>query len=179
MLLAFLHPLFRLLFSFQRPSFSCDRLSTLSCPPSPVNTFFLLKNSSAISFCRHRSGQLLYLNRFTMSRSFFRSGSFCCRPEIACAFSGAHLSTKPGPACQYLFSSERAFSRPASPAFFLRCARGTFIPILPSLVNTFVQVFPSCISKTWVAEPLTVQGQCASYNYTLKNDFWRGNICNA
>jgi hypothetical protein len=54
----------------------------ISEPPHPVNIFFLLR---------------LF---------FFR------RPEAACAFSGAHLSTKPGPACQYLFSSKRAFFNP-------------------------------------------------------------------
>ena len=54
-------------------------------PPPPVNTFFLLKNSSAISSCRHRSGQPLYLNRLTLSTSFFAAAlfSFAVRVPLA------------------------------------------------------------------------------------------------
>ncbi len=110
-------------------------------PASICQHFFQKKNSSAISFCRHRSGQPLYLNRQTLSTTFFAPAFFFRRPGPACAFSGAHLSTKPGPDCQYLFLSERAFSRPAPPSVFPRCARGTFIPTQPSPVNYFVQVF--------------------------------------
>ena len=111
--------------------------------PASVCQYFFFKQSSACPSCRQRSGQLLYLNCKTLSIPFFNPGFSCHRPKSAGAFSGAQLSTKPGPACQYLFSSERTFSRTHSPNDFLRCARGTFIPAPHSLVNTFVYVFSS------------------------------------
>jgi hypothetical protein len=113
-----------------------------------------------------------------MSRSFFAPAFSAAGRKSLALFPEPIFLLDQGQLVNTYFLQKELFLALPHRLSFSGAQEGRLYQYSPPLSIPLFKFF-SCISKTWVAEALTVYGQCASYNYTLKNDFWRGNICNA